>query len=118
MKENFTRPEPNTYASSSGFTVKVLGRTGLRYTEGGRTAFIDSEVLSGDYGMWIIGNSLTEWDQPDGSPISESERDRILDNTKRAFNFFGQQADITMGEGMPPGEPEIIEINSPIDRDT
>lgn len=111
MAETFTRSGPSTYESSAGFSVEVLGRTGLRYSEGERTAFIDSEVLSQGYGIWIEGNSLTKWDQPDGSPISATERDRILDNVKRAFDFFGQRADITVGEPLPPGEPEVIEIN-------
>lgn len=117
MTETFTRPGLNTYESSSGFSVEVLGRTGLRYSEGGRTALIDSEVLSGEYGIWIDGNSLTKWDQPDGSPISAAERGRILDNVKRAFDFFGQRADITLGEPLPPGEPEVIEINQDFHRD-
>lgn len=118
MAETFTQPGPNMHESSSGFSVEVLGRTGLRYSEGSRTAFIDSEVLSGEHGIWIDGNSLTKWDQPDGSPISDTERDRILDNVKRAFDFFGHRAEVTTGEPLPPGEPEVIEIVQEIRRDT
>jgi hypothetical protein len=38
-------PEPNLIESSAGFSVRVLGRTGMRYIEGGRSVWIDSEVL-------------------------------------------------------------------------
>lgn len=118
MTETFTRPTPNTYASSSGFSVEVLGRTGLRYSEGGRTARIDSEVLSAGAGIWIMGNSLTEWEQPPRTPVSAAERDRILDNIKRAFDFFGDRVDITPGGSAPGREPDVIEISQDIDRDT
>src|SRR5262249_28259654 len=38
MDEWFSEPEPNVIESSTeGFTVKVLGRTGMRYTEGNRS---------------------------------------------------------------------------------
>jgi hypothetical protein len=47
MSFMFTSPRPNLCESSDGFSVEVLGRTGLRYCEGGRQMFVDSEVLSG-----------------------------------------------------------------------
>ena len=37
--------------SSDGFSVEVLGRTGLRYREGDRQMFVDSEALTGPSGM-------------------------------------------------------------------
>jgi hypothetical protein len=46
MEERFLEPEPNVIASTEGFSVKVLGRTGMRYTEGTRSVRIDSEVLA------------------------------------------------------------------------
>jgi hypothetical protein len=36
-----------------GFSVEVLGRTGLRYREAGRQMFVDSEVLTGPRGMGL-----------------------------------------------------------------
>jgi hypothetical protein len=46
MEEHFSEPEPNVIETSTGFTVRVLGRTGMRYVEGGRSVRIDSEVLA------------------------------------------------------------------------
>ena len=49
----FTSPRPNLYESSEGFSVEVVGRTGLRYREADREMFVDSEVLTGSSGMAI-----------------------------------------------------------------
>lgn len=42
MDERFSEPEPNVIESSAGFSVRVLGQTGMRYTEGCRSVEIDS----------------------------------------------------------------------------
>jgi hypothetical protein len=49
----FTSQGPNLYKSSDGFSVEVLGRTGLRYGEANRQMFVDSEVLTGPCGMAV-----------------------------------------------------------------
>jgi hypothetical protein len=49
----FTSPRPNLYESSDGFSVEVLGRTGLCYREASRQMFVDSEVLTGPFGMAV-----------------------------------------------------------------
>jgi len=36
----FTSRGPNLYKSSDGFSVEVLGRTGLRYGEANRQMFV------------------------------------------------------------------------------
>jgi hypothetical protein len=41
----FTIPRNNVIESDEGFSVEVLGRTGLLYTEGARSLQIDSEIL-------------------------------------------------------------------------
>src|SRR5262245_49392708 len=45
----------NLYVSSDGFSMEVLGRTGLRYREAGREMFVDSEVLT-DRLRWRLTN--------------------------------------------------------------
>jgi len=40
MDEWFSEPEPNVIQDSAGFSINVLGRTGLGYTEGGRSFWI------------------------------------------------------------------------------
>jgi hypothetical protein len=42
MGEQFSEPAANVIESTEGFSVKVLGRTGMRYTEGTRSVWIDS----------------------------------------------------------------------------
>lgn len=50
---------------NSGFSVEVLGRTGLRYREGTSSAFADSELLV-DASSWVIGDSVKYWEAPKG----------------------------------------------------
>ena len=54
----FTSQGPNLYKSSDGFSVEVLGRTGLRYGEANRQMFVDSEVLTGPYGMAVYKDTI------------------------------------------------------------
>jgi len=42
----FSVPRVNVVKSDSGYLVEVLGRTGMKYSEGERSMFVDSEVLS------------------------------------------------------------------------
>ena len=97
MTEEFHIPSVNVIASSAGFSVEVLGRTGLRYIEDGRTTSIDSEVLAGTAGIWILANSITEWDTSTQTDrrIDSNDRTRILDNIRRAFAWRGTKVEIT-----------------------
>ena len=66
----FTSQGPNLYKSSGGFSVEVLGRTGLRYGEANRRMFVDSEVLTGPYGMAVYKDTIQKWDPPcDNVPV-------------------------------------------------
>lgn len=86
----FTSPRPNLFESSDGFSVEVLGRTGLCYREGKRTMFVDSEVLAGPSGMAVYRESLIRWDPPtETEAIGEAEQERILGNIRAAFRFQG-----------------------------
>jgi hypothetical protein len=77
--------------SDSGFSVEVLGRTGLRYTEDDRTMLIDSEVLA-RHGIGLYRWSLRRWEPPNDSlPIDEDERNRIVENIRQAFMFNGDE---------------------------
>jgi len=86
----FTTPRPNLYESSDGFSVEVLGRTGLCYREGKRKMFVDSEVVTGPAGMVVYRDSIVRWDSPNEAEIiSEAERERILNNIRDAFRSQG-----------------------------
>ena len=41
-----------------GFSVEMLGRTGLCYREAGRKMFVDSEVLTGPFGMAVYKDTI------------------------------------------------------------
>lgn len=83
----FTIPRVNVIESDEGFSVEVLGQTGVQYIERGKNLFIDSEVLAGSAGMIIYTNSIKNWE--DGSAVDEAERARIIVNVKRAFRHRG-----------------------------
>ena len=91
----FTTPRPNLFESSEGFSVEVLGRTGLCYRENGRQMFVDSEVLTGSSGMMIYRESVGKWDPPHGNiSITESDRARIIENIRNAFRFQGFEINV------------------------
>lgn len=87
--EKFTEPEPNVIASTLGFSVRVLGRTGMRYTEGERSVWIDSEVLALPGAMMMAPRSMRAWEGPDPEPVSDADRERITANVRRAFEACG-----------------------------
>jgi hypothetical protein len=84
----FTSQGPNLYKSSDGFSVEVLGRTGPRYDQANCQMFVDSEVLTGPCGMAVYKDTIRKWDSPNDSvPVTDSDRDRILNNIREAFAF-------------------------------
>jgi hypothetical protein len=86
----FTTPKPNLYVSSDGFSVEVLGRTGLCYCEGERKIFVDSEVLAGPTGMCIYKSSIEKWDSPhEKQSVTDADRDKIVENIRNAFRYQG-----------------------------
>jgi len=86
----FTSSRANLYESTDGFSVEVLGRTGLLYREANRQMFVDSEVLTGSAGMAVYRDTIQKWEPPDESiPVNESDQERILNNIRDAFRFQG-----------------------------
>ena len=69
--------------------------TGLRYSESGRQMFVDSEVVTGPSGMAVYKDTMQKWDPPyDNVPVSDSDRDRILNNIRDAFRSQGFEIDV------------------------
>lgn len=92
MTEWFFEPRANVIQSDEGFSVEVLGRTGMRYSECGKTAFIDSEVLAEPDAIVAYKNSIKHWEPPhESEAIDANDRERILRNIKRAFEFRGYE---------------------------
>lgn len=94
MDEWFSEPEPNLIQSSAGFSVKVLGRTGMRYMEGGRSVWIDSEVLGKPGAIALFKDSIKTWEGDSPEQMSDADRDRIAENIKRAFEFCGYELQV------------------------
>lgn len=86
----FASPRPNLFQSSDGFSVEVLGRTGLCYREGGRKMFVDSEVVTSAAGMAVYRDTIARWDKPnEDDVVTDADRERILNNIREAFRFQG-----------------------------
>ncbi len=86
----FSNPRPNVYKSSKGFSLEVLGRTGIHYEEGPRQMFIDSEVLAGPSGIVIYRQSIKGWNPPhNAEEITLAKREEIIENIRKAFQFQG-----------------------------
>ncbi len=93
--KSFTTPRPNVYECSDGYSVEILGRTGIRYHEGNRSIFVDSEVLAPPAGILIYQDSIQSWQLPDGaSSIDESERQRILRNMLEMLQHHDIRVDV------------------------
>lgn len=91
----FSIPRPNVIESSEGYSVEVLGRTGVLYTEGQKSMQIDSEVLAGPSGLVVYTNSITAWAPPNHVvPIGDLDRERIVENIRAAFKFRGYDIEI------------------------
>ena len=89
MEEHFSEPEPNVIESSAGFSVRVLVRTGMQYTESERSVRIDSEVLATPRAIAMFKETIRAWEGPDPGEVSAAERDRITGDIKRAFDARG-----------------------------
>jgi hypothetical protein len=94
VAERITEPQPNVIESSAGFSVKVLGRTGLRYQEGGRSVWINSEVLAKPGAIAMNKDSIKYWEGCDPGQVSDADRDRIADNIKRVFEACGYELQV------------------------
>jgi hypothetical protein len=93
--EEFTEPEPNVIMSSAGFSVRVLGRTGMRYIEGERSVWVDSEMLAEPASVVMNPASMRAWEGPDPAPVGNADRERVTANIKRAFDACGYKLEVS-----------------------
>lgn len=78
----FEVAETNTYRDQDrDITVTVLGRTGIRYSAGGKACRVSSEVLV--KGIAIYPGTLHQWE--DGQPIDDRGRSRIIEDIVEAI---------------------------------
>lgn len=88
----FSEPRLNVIECDEGFSVEVLGRVGLMYTEGERRLRVGSELLNGPSGLAIYTYSIRAWEPPfQEDRIDASKKERIIDNIRRAFRYAGYE---------------------------
>ncbi len=93
--EVFSEPEPNVIESSAGYLVRVLGRTGMEYSERGRSVWLDSEVLAKPRAIAIYTESAKVWMDPEQpEPLSDADRARVAANIERAFTACGYEPEM------------------------
>ncbi len=80
----FSEPRKNLVASDEGYSVEVLGRTGLLYTDGSRSAWIDSEVLMGEPALIVFLDRLEVW-RRSAVQVTPAERELIASRLVEAF---------------------------------
>ena len=69
------RERGDTYVSDEGWSVRVLGRTGLEYRRAERVMRIDSELLAHPHGAAVYTRSIRWWQPPhDDVPVTDAER--------------------------------------------
>ena len=83
----FKRPRVNVIESDEGYSVEILGRTGLLYSEGEKRMHVDSEVLNAE-SMAVIERSIQTWESPfEAEVIDDRKRASILENIRHALQF-------------------------------
>jgi hypothetical protein len=92
----FWKSSGSVIESTEGFSVRMLGRTGLKYIEGDRALSIDSEMLLSDSPFAIMFISkIQQWDPPYSDQlIDDLERERITNNICEAFRSQGKDLDV------------------------
>lgn len=88
----FTIPKVNVIQSDEGFAVEVLGPSLVGYSEYNKHLLIKSEYLTGPSGLVIYARSLKSWE--DGTIVGEADKNRIVDNVRRAFRHRGIEIEV------------------------
>ena len=84
------KPRPNFYQSDAGFSVEVLGRSGMRYVDGDRVMFVDSEVLATPGVIATRRSEIKHWDPSHQDvPVTDEARIRIVENIRLALRSQG-----------------------------
>jgi hypothetical protein len=104
----FIIPKANVIESDEGFSLEVLGMTGLRYIQNGKSLHINSELSVAPHDMMIFAADIKKWDS--GEPIDENTKGIIIDNVLRAFSWKGIHPDIKYKNKMfTKPKPNLIE---------
>ena len=85
----FKRLGPNKAQHASGFIVQRTDRYTIEYRENGRLAKMTTDL--GIPTDPVFRDTLTSWILADGAtiPMTETDRQRVLDNIGRGLAFMG-----------------------------
>jgi hypothetical protein len=85
----FTRSD-GVIRSDEGFSVQLLGRSGVLYKEGDHEMVIGSEGVIGGIAVWRA--TIQTWKPPHHvEPIDDRKRESILENICQALRFQGDE---------------------------
>ena len=89
-------PRVNVIESDTGFSIEMLGRTGMEYRESGKMMMIESEILMTDVPTVAIWKDhIRAWQSPhDKEPISEAIRTEILKRICGALKWRNMRVEI------------------------
>jgi hypothetical protein len=92
----FHVPRVNVIESDIGFSIELLGRTGIEYREDGKVMFVESEILMTDLptvALWT--DRIQKWRPPhDSEKLSEEKRAEILGRICAALKWRNTQVEI------------------------
>ena len=83
--------------SDKGFSVELIDRAGLIYSEGKKRVVITAEMLGPDspYFMWVAKSSMRRWGKYRlGRIISAAEKDEVINNIRELFRSKGLEIDV------------------------
>lgn len=83
----FRSTRPNVIENAEGVSVEILGRVGIRYTEEGKSAEVNAEVLATPE-IAVYSASICKWN--DGGAIDDATRNRIIQNIREAVRSQGE----------------------------
>lgn len=88
-------PRVNLVESDDGFSVEVLGRTGILYKERDHIMFVDSEVLARS-GIAVWKSKIQHWREPyQNEAVDDAKRAEIVENFRRAIvEFWGSEIEV------------------------
>ena len=72
----------------NGFSLSILGRAGMQYSEGPKTVFVDSEMMAVEIDFEVYTSSIQTW-EGSNQVIASDEKQRILANIKAALASEG-----------------------------
>jgi Immunity protein 74 len=92
----FHSPHVNLIKSDSGFSIEMLGRTGIEYRESDKAMFIESEILMTDVPTVAIWkDQIRAWKPPHETElVTQEKRTEILKRICAALKWRSTQVEI------------------------